>query len=94
MDEKPPGCFDFLLSHRERGQAINFHVRDLTQEEREKLAPSAVSDAQYLKETGVPQLYGEPGYSADERVGSRPTLEINGMSGGYTGEGFKTVISG
>ena len=41
---------------------------------------------------GAKDLYGEEGYSTYERVGSRPTFEINGIYGGYTGRGAKTVL--
>lgn len=46
----------------------------------------------YLAETGAPSTYGEAGYSTLERQWYRPTLEVNGMWGGYTGEGSKTVL--
>ena len=48
--------------------------------------------AEILAETGVPAIYGEREFIPVERTGARPTLEINGMWGGFTGEGFKTVI--
>ena len=43
---------------------------------------------------GVKELWGETGYTANERTGIRPTLEINGIWGGYIGEGAKTVLPG
>src|SRR5258708_6101835 len=46
-----------------------------------------------LKETGVPELFGEAGYNSLERTWARPTAEINGIGGGYQGKGTKTVIS-
>ncbi len=49
-------------------------------------------DAEILKETGVPELFGEKGFSTLERIWARPTAEINGMGGGYQGQGTKTVI--
>ncbi len=67
-------------------------VVDLDPVERERLAEGPQDDGVFLEETGVPVLYGEPGFTAVERVGVRPTLEVNGMWGGFTGEGFKTVI--
>ncbi len=67
-------------------------VADLEPEERSKLAKIPSGESQFLEETGVPALYGEPGYTPVERTGARPTLEINGMWGGFIGEGFKTVI--
>jgi acetylornithine deacetylase/succinyl-diaminopimelate desuccinylase-like protein len=51
-----------------------------------------VSDADFLQVTGSPGLFGEPGYSSAERVWARPTAEINGIGGGYQGEGSKTVL--
>jgi acetylornithine deacetylase/succinyl-diaminopimelate desuccinylase-like protein len=46
----------------------------------------------YLQQTGVPALWGERGYTPIERVGARPTLEVNGFYSGFTGEGSKTVL--
>lgn len=51
-----------------------------------------VSPADWDHNVGAPQAWGEPAYAIVERTGTRPTLEINGISGGYTGDGFKTVI--
>ena len=67
-------------------------VAELEPEERSKLAKIPSGESEFLEETGVPTLYGEPGYTPIERIGARPTLEINGMWGGFIGEGFKTVI--
>jgi acetylornithine deacetylase/succinyl-diaminopimelate desuccinylase-like protein len=50
-------------------------------------------DDEILKETGVPELFGETGYSTLERIWGRPTAEINGIGGGYQGMGTKTVIA-
>ncbi len=50
-------------------------------------------DKLVLKETGVPELFGEVGYNSLERVWARPTAEINGIGGGYQGKGTKTVIA-
>ena len=44
------------------------------------------------EETGVPELFGEAGYNSVERIWARPTAEINGIGGGYQGQGTKTVI--
>src|SRR5213075_1890051 len=49
-------------------------------------------DEEILKETGVPELFGEKGFSTLERIWARPTAEINGFGGGYQGQGTKTVI--
>ncbi len=67
-------------------------VRVLSEEERAALRQVPYGEADMLRESGAPMLYGEPEYTVIERKGARPTLEINGMWGGYTGEGFKTVI--
>jgi acetylornithine deacetylase/succinyl-diaminopimelate desuccinylase-like protein len=50
------------------------------------------ADELVLKETGAPELFGEEGYSTLERIWARPTAEINGIGGGYQGQGTKTVI--
>jgi acetylornithine deacetylase/succinyl-diaminopimelate desuccinylase-like protein len=66
-------------------------VRPLTQEERDELANSGVSDLDLLRMSGANGLWGEPGYTALERQGARPTVDFNGMWGGFQGEGSKTV---
>ncbi|HOK09533.1 MAG TPA: dipeptidase [Candidatus Hydrogenedens sp.] len=68
------------------------HVRPLSEEERTLLAEIPHSDDEWKNITGMSHLYGEAGYSTIERVGARPTLEINGIIGGFTGEGAKTVL--
>jgi acetylornithine deacetylase/succinyl-diaminopimelate desuccinylase-like protein len=50
------------------------------------------SDADFLKTTGSPEPFGEPGYSMAECMWGRPTVEVNGIGGGYQGEGSKTVL--
>lgn len=67
-------------------------VYQLTEEERAEVNEFALTEEQWLEETGAPKSYGEPGYSLQERLGTRPTLEINGLVGGYTGDGTKTVL--
>jgi acetylornithine deacetylase/succinyl-diaminopimelate desuccinylase-like protein len=68
-------------------------VRPIEAWEREMWAKvPGVADEDFLKVTGSPSLFGEPGYSSAERVGTRPTAEVNGIGGGYQGEGSKTVI--
>ncbi len=64
----------------------------LTPEERALLAQSPLSEKDWLKETGAPRVWGEPEYSLVERLGARPTLDVNGIIGGYTGQGSKTVL--
>ena len=67
-------------------------VRDLSDEEREELHACPIDDEHFLEQTGVPALYGEAGFTANERTGVRPTLDVNGMLSGFTGEGSKTII--
>ena len=68
-------------------------VRPLESWEREMWAKiPGVTDAQFLHFTGSPALFGEPGYSSAERTWARPTAEVNGVGGGYQGEGSKTVL--
>ncbi|KAA3647093.1 MAG: dipeptidase [Chloroflexi bacterium] len=67
-------------------------VRDLDDEERAELARLPVDDAFILENTGAPAVWGEAGYSSVERVGARPTLDVNGIYAGFIGEGSKTVL--
>lgn len=67
-------------------------VRPLDQAERRELARLPINDSFYLEQTGAPVLYGEADYTTVERVGGRPTLEVNGLLSGFTGEGTKTVL--
>ncbi len=61
-------------------------------EERRLMANAPYDEDLYKKDLGVTALWGEEGYSTHERTGIRPTLEVNGIWGGYTGEGAKTVL--
>ena len=67
-------------------------VRLVSAEEHAEMAKLPENEAFYLQQTGVPELWGEPDYLPIERVGARPTLEVNGLLSGYTGEGSKTVL--
>jgi len=69
-------------------------VQTLTEQERTALAKVPYGETELLQETGAPAVWGEEGYTITERIGARPTLEINGMWGGFIGDGFKTVIPG
>ncbi|WP_022802254.1 dipeptidase [Deinococcus ficus] len=68
-------------------------VEDLTPEEREMWAKLPHDDAEFAASIGVPALPGEAGYSTLERIWARPTLDVNGIWGGFQGEGSKTVIA-
>jgi len=67
-------------------------VRPLLDWEREAAAKLPVTDRDLLALTGVKELFGEKGYASTERIGARPTAEVNGIGGGYQGEGTKTVL--
>ena len=67
-------------------------VRSLSDEERALLARLPLTDEQIRRLAGVPALAGEKGYTATERGCARPTLDIHGIMGGFTGAGKKTVI--
>lgn len=67
-------------------------VVESTPAEREKMAQAPFNEEEYKTDLGVQELWGEKGYTTNERTGIRPTLEVNGIWGGYTGEGAKTVL--
>jgi acetylornithine deacetylase/succinyl-diaminopimelate desuccinylase-like protein len=73
-----PGFYDDVLA--------------LDPQEREELNKNALSDNYWIELTGVPTTWGEPDYTLVERMGARPTLEINGLLSGFTGPGAKTVL--
>jgi acetylornithine deacetylase/succinyl-diaminopimelate desuccinylase-like protein len=67
-------------------------VRDLPAAERAEIAVLPFDEEAYLAQVGAPATFGEAGYTTLERQWTRPTLEVNGMWGGYEGPGSKTVI--
>jgi len=67
-------------------------VVEATPAERKLMSAAPFDEAEYKKDLGISALYGEKGYTTNERTGIRPTLEVNGIWGGYTGEGAKTVL--
>ena len=67
-------------------------VVPLSAYERKELARLPLKDRDIKKLLGVPELFGERGYSAEERRSARPTFEINGLTSGYQGEGSKTIV--
>jgi acetylornithine deacetylase/succinyl-diaminopimelate desuccinylase-like protein len=68
------------------------HVRGVTEDDRAKIAAVPFDAEAYKSRLGVSALYGETGYNTHERAWARPTLEINGIWGGFTGAGMKTVL--
>jgi acetylornithine deacetylase/succinyl-diaminopimelate desuccinylase-like protein len=67
-------------------------VKPLSAYERKQMARFPMTEAAYRKSLGVPRLFGEKGYKFTEQRSARPTLEINGLTSGYQGEGSKTII--
>ena len=67
-------------------------VVDLTIEDRNAIARVPFDDQKYYTDFGAPESFGEIGYSTPERLWARPTLELNGIWGGYQGKGSKTVL--
>jgi acetylornithine deacetylase/succinyl-diaminopimelate desuccinylase-like protein len=68
-------------------------VVELTDEERAEMAKAPFSHEKYCQALDIADTYGEAGYTTMERGSIRPTLDVNGIWGGYTGEGAKTVIA-
>ncbi|NND07692.1 MAG: dipeptidase [Saprospiraceae bacterium] len=67
-------------------------VLELSSEERAEMNKAPYDEASYMNELNVADLMGEEGYTTLERTAIRPTLDVNGIWGGYTGEGAKTVL--
>jgi acetylornithine deacetylase/succinyl-diaminopimelate desuccinylase-like protein len=82
--------------HNENGEVTlpGFYdnVRDLSDDEKEKLSELGLDETYYKKLTGSPKLSGEAGFTPIERAGARPTLDVNGLYSGYIEEGAKTII--
>lgn len=83
-----------LLDENNRITIPGFYdkVEDLSKEEREKMAEAPFDVELYRKSIGIGDIHGEEGYVTNERNSIRPTLDVNGIWGGYIGEGAKTVI--
>ena len=67
-------------------------VTELLPEERKQWAALPFDEAEYLKSLGSPAAFGEAGYTTLERRWARPTCDVNGLTGGYQGEGPKTIV--
>ena len=88
---------DMIASLHDKDMHItipNFYddVDVVSDEERAKMNKAPFDEAEYKKELNVDELLGEKGYTTLERTSIRPTLDVNGIWGGYTGEGAKTVL--
>ena len=67
-------------------------VLELTDAERKAYAELPFDEAEFLGDLGVSEPYGEAGFTTLERIWARPTMEVNGMGGGFMGEGSKTIV--
>ena len=67
-------------------------VLEIPAKERAMMNKAPFDENEYIKEIGIHELWGEKGYNTNERTGIRPSLEVNGIWGGYQGEGAKTVL--
>ncbi len=88
---------EMITSLKDEDRRINIpgfydDVLELSDEERAKLADRPFDYEEYCKDLDIAQTRGEAGYSATEQTSIRPTLDVNGMWGGYIGEGAKTVL--
>ncbi|MFN8498398.1 MAG: dipeptidase [Anaerolineae bacterium] len=96
--DNPIGALCDILAHLKdeqgRVQIPGFYdkVQPLSNEERRELARISFDERQFCKDAGVAATAGEVGYSIVEQIGARPTLDIHGIIGGYTGPGAKTII--
>ncbi len=88
---------DILASFRDEHGTIQVegfydNVRPLSEEERQAYRDLQFDEEALKEEVGVKELFGEKGYSYLEQIWARPTLEVNGVFGGFSGEGIKTVL--
>ena len=88
---------DMISSLKDENQHITIpgfydDVRECSVEERTEMAKRPFNEKIFSKSVGVDELDGEKGYSSIERIGIRPTLDVNGIWGGFTGEGTKTIL--
>ena len=97
VDNPATALCQLLAKMRDRNGRVTIpgfydKVLPLSRYERRQLARLPHSDAAYKKFLGVPELFGEKGYTSTERRTARPTIEINGLTSGYQGEGSKTIV--
>ncbi|RAJ97803.1 acetylornithine deacetylase/succinyl-diaminopimelate desuccinylase-like protein [Larkinella arboricola] len=89
-------CQMIASLHDEKGRITipGFYdkVDELSSDERAALAEAPFDEEEYKRDLNLNSVFGEEGYSTPERASIRPTLDVNGIWGGYTGEGAKTVL--
>jgi acetylornithine deacetylase/succinyl-diaminopimelate desuccinylase-like protein len=95
IDARPMALSHILRSMKNEDEVVTVEgfyddVAPLTKEERSRM--QSIPSEDYVKETGVSETVSEKGYTAREHTMGRPTFEINGIYGGYQGEGTKTII--
>lgn len=96
--QNPIHALTHLLSsmHSEDGKILveGFYddVKPLSEAERAQIAAVPFKEEEYIQTLGIPEVFGEAGYTTLERAWARPTLEINGIYGGFQGKGVKTVL--
>jgi len=88
---------DMIASLKDKNNRITLpgfydKVRELSEDERKEMSERPFDIEEYQRDLDINAVEGETGYSTIERVGIRPTLDANGIWGGYTGEGAKTVL--
>lgn len=88
---------DMISSLHDENRKVNIpgfydDVEEVTAEERKQMAQAPFSIEEYKKDLDIKEVLGENGYSTLERVSIRPTLDVNGIWGGYIGQGAKTVL--
>jgi acetylornithine deacetylase/succinyl-diaminopimelate desuccinylase-like protein len=88
---------DLISSLHDKDRKVNIpgfydDVLVVSDSERAEMAKAPFSLEEYEKDLGINEVLGEKGYSTTERVSIRPTLDVNGIWGGYTGQGAKTVL--
>ncbi len=89
---------DMISSLHDKDRRVNIpgfydDIQEVSKEERDQMARAPFSLDEYKEHLGIDEVLGEKGYSTLERVSIRPTLDVNGIWGGYTGQGAKTVLA-
>jgi len=89
---------DMIASLHDENKKVNIHgfydqVEEISESERKKMNENGLNEKSFKDSIGIDAVMGEKGYTTLDRRSIRPTLDVNGIWGGYTGEGAKTVIT-